>query len=122
MVSLLLIIKNNEFLLLKRGSNENKYPNFYGLPGGKVEENETPIEAVIREIKEELGLDIPNVNILKKYPNICVYYYNSSEFDETKIKLNEEHTEYSFFSYYEILQIKNIIPSTIGFINEYLKN
>lgn len=122
MVSLLIVVKNNQFLLLKRSSNEDKYPEMFGLVGGSVENGETPLEAIIRETKEEIGLDIPNVNILKKHPNICVYYYNSSEFDESKIILNEEHTEYRFFSYYEILQIKNIIPSTLGFINDYLKN
>lgn len=31
-------------------------PSFWKLPGGRSEEKETPTEAIIREIKEELGL------------------------------------------------------------------
>jgi 8-oxo-dGTP pyrophosphatase MutT (NUDIX family) len=42
-------------LLLHRGGEE------YGrweLPGGKVEEDETPVMAAIREIQEELGVNV----------------------------------------------------------------
>ena len=38
----------------------------FNLPGGKVEQNETFEEAAIREIKEETGLDIYNLNFLYK--------------------------------------------------------
>ena len=38
----------------------------FNLPGGKVEQNETFEEAAIREIKEETGLDIYNLNYLHK--------------------------------------------------------
>jgi 8-oxo-dGTP diphosphatase len=125
MVSLLLIIKNNRFLLLKRSELETNYGNMYGLPGGHVEKNETPTDALIREINEELGVFVPNFKILRKYKNgesfMCVYYFKSSDFDENKIKLNYEHSDFGFFSYYEILQMKNqIIPTTIRFINDYL--
>tara|TARA_B100000674_G_C37605471_1_gene807354 strand:- start:206 stop:580 length:375 start_codon:yes stop_codon:yes gene_type:complete len=38
----------------------------FNLPGGKVEQNETFEEAAIREVKEETGLDIYNLNYLHK--------------------------------------------------------
>jgi ADP-ribose pyrophosphatase YjhB (NUDIX family) len=39
----------------------------YALPGGGVEENETPIEAGIREMKEETGLDVSFKRIIGHY-------------------------------------------------------
>ena len=35
-----------------------KYPKAYGLPGGHLEKNEVPDEAILRELREELGLTI----------------------------------------------------------------
>lgn len=35
-----------------------------GIPGGKVEPGEQPEEAIVREIKEELGLDIAVVDLI----------------------------------------------------------
>ena len=38
---------------------ENKIlPNFWEFPGGKVKINESPDDAIVREIKEELSLNI----------------------------------------------------------------
>ncbi|PWD83553.1 NUDIX hydrolase [Ignatzschineria cameli] len=42
-------------LLIVRKKNTEKYM----LPGGKIEPQETPIEALIRELKEELDVEIP---------------------------------------------------------------
>jgi ADP-ribose pyrophosphatase YjhB (NUDIX family) len=41
--------------------------NFWNLPGGGVEQNESPWEAVVREVKEEVGLDVKVEKILGMY-------------------------------------------------------
>lgn len=126
MVSLLLIAKDRRFLLLKRSESEHNYSGFWGLPGGGVEKNETPTDAVIREVKEEIGLDIPNIRLLHKYPHydtfINVFVYNSSEFDPRTIELNDEHTEWGMFSYFDIFNMKNVIPSTVRYIGDFLND
>lgn len=48
-----------QILLLHRQDNKSQ-GNKWGIPGGKVNKNETPQQAAIREIKEETGYDISN--------------------------------------------------------------
>ena len=44
--------------------SENKIlPNFWEFPGGKIKTNESPDDAIVREIKEELSLDINNKSL-----------------------------------------------------------
>ena len=52
-----IIKKNNYYLIAKR--NKNKHLGLkWEFPGGKVEINETYLDALSREIKEELDIDI----------------------------------------------------------------
>lgn len=124
MVSILLIASNNKFLLLKRSPSDHNFANHWGLPGGGVEAGESPNDAVIREVSEEMGLSIKDTPLLKKYKyfntKIYLFTHNSSEFNPNEIVLNNEHTEWGMFSYKEILQMKDIIPSNITFIEDYL--
>ena len=55
------IIDKIAYLYFDRGkilSTRSKGKDVYYIPGGKREANETDIEALIREIKEELSVDI----------------------------------------------------------------
>ena len=50
------IINNNRIIVIKYKTETNK--NYYDIPGGKIEENESPKEASIREFQEETGMII----------------------------------------------------------------
>lgn len=52
-------IQGNKCVCIKTNDSSFK-PGFFDIPGGKIEEGETKEEAVIREYKEETGVDILN--------------------------------------------------------------
>lgn len=56
---IILINSNNEVLLLLRDDKpEIPFPNKWDIPGGRIEEGESPIETIRREMLEELGLQL----------------------------------------------------------------
>ena len=65
-----IIKKDNKILATKRGYGE--FINMWEFPGGKIEDNETKEEALIREIKEELDCTIEPtkfaLNLEYQYP------------------------------------------------------
>jgi 8-oxo-dGTP diphosphatase len=54
--SAVLVVKDHKLLLIKRIKGAR--PVYYVLPGGGIEAGETPEQAAIREMKEELGVNI----------------------------------------------------------------
>lgn len=65
-----IILENDkrEILLYLRDNKPGiPFPNHWDLIGGHVEEGETPEEALIREVKEELNIDLKEYTFYKKY-------------------------------------------------------
>ena len=56
---------NSHYILFElRSKNLKTQPNEISFPGGKIENNESPLDAVIRETCEELGTYKENLNII----------------------------------------------------------
>ncbi|WP_400218033.1 (deoxy)nucleoside triphosphate pyrophosphohydrolase [Methanobrevibacter smithii] len=70
-----IIQKENKILATKRGYGE--FINMWEFPGGKIEPGETKEEALIREIKEELNIEINvdkfAIDIEYQYPNFYLF-------------------------------------------------
>lgn len=71
--------KENKLLLMLR-QNTGYRDGFYTLPSGHVEKNETPTQAVIRELEEEVGIKEDAKNF--KY---CFTLFRKSELDEERV-------------------------------------
>jgi len=66
-----IVNKRNEILVATRANEPAK--GTFDLPGGFVDMGETAEDAVIREVKEETGLDLQEVRYLFSIPNQYVY-------------------------------------------------
>ena len=63
------VIRRNDgrILILKRREDEAVYPGFYTFPGGKIEGNDTIRETLIKEVREECGLQLkPGFVLIKE--------------------------------------------------------
>lgn len=74
-----IIIEDGKLLVFfRRKLKDGKYITYYAIPGGHVEANETIEETVIRELKEEMNLDIELIDYLgnmEVYNQIEHYYF-----------------------------------------------
>lgn len=116
------IIKNEDKILAtKRGYGE--FINMWEFPGGKIESGETKKQALVREIKEELNIEINVDNfaldIEYQYPNF--YLFMSCfmcSIKEGSIELLE-HNDGKWITKEE-LNTLNWLPADIDAVN-YLK-
>lgn len=106
-VELFIFDKNDKILLQKRSKTKDTQPGYWSTSvGGHVENNETYEETMRRELKEELGVDIPFVYHSKR----IVQYPNETEMEalftarfDGPFKINrEEMDEVKFFDKREI--------------------
>jgi len=66
-VSVIFLYDDNGKILLQHRGPEMKVPNKWAFFGGKIEEGETSLKAVVREIKEELNYDLKKPKFIAKH-------------------------------------------------------
>lgn len=70
-----LIIEGGKILGTRRGAGSARAGK-WEFPGGKVRQDEVPEKAIVREIEEELGIQVAAVHrlpgIVHKYPDISI--------------------------------------------------
>jgi len=50
--------RDDRVLLCHRHPNREWYPNVWDLPGGHIEPSEEAVDALVRELREELGIEV----------------------------------------------------------------
>lgn len=95
-VAVAVITDENQRVLVTRRSLNNTQGGLWEFPGGKLEPEETAEHALIREIKEELGLEILSYSYLSEhyhqYPNKRVHLiiFHVSQFLGTPTCLEDQ--------------------------------
>lgn len=127
--------KEGKVLILQRNQNEDIYPGVWELPSGKREFFESSHNTLVREIKEEAGLDI---EVLQP---CSVFEYKIEKPDEirdstqinfivtsntSEVKLSKEHQNYAWISKDEIDkygmsdETKKVIQQAFGLYSEVM--
>jgi 8-oxo-dGTP diphosphatase len=120
---------NREILLYLRDNKPGiPFPNHWDLIGGHLEKGETPEEALVRETKEELNIDLKEYKFYKKYECLTGDAYENIKYIYTgKINLPIEEITLlegerpQYFTREEIPDVKfaNILKSVVmEYIND----
>ncbi len=124
----LIINENNETLLLKRTDKSRNQAGFWSKPGGGVEFGEKVEDAVRREVKEELGIDIEltkflgftNQIIKDESQHWIAFNYLAKIIKGQPQNLEpEKHEEIKWFKFSDLPE--KITQTTTEPIKEYLK-
>lgn len=119
------LIKDNKILLTKGGDD-------YTLPGGHNQISETSEETIIREFKEETGLDVKPLNVISTYENfwkwndkechqLCIYYRLKLINENQKLVPNPD-TKETKFVWLKIEELKNINLYPLGISDQIINN
>jgi 8-oxo-dGTP diphosphatase len=91
--SIIFINDTGQILLFLRDNIPDlPYPNMWDVPGGHVEANESPEKCIIREMKEEMDLDIDEFDLFStiEFDDRIEYtFWAKADFDIDKIELME---------------------------------
>ena len=127
-ISVFILNDYDQILLQKRSGNKKNYPNMWALCTGHVEKNEDVQDAAIRELKEELGIDV-SIKELHSFANgkFDIINENSSTyFFCIKCNLKEEKfiiqkEELSQVKWFDIIDVVSMIKNNDEII-VYSKN
>lgn len=126
---------NGDLLLLKRSSTDSFQPKKWGLPGGKLEANEQPIQGALRETAEEAGLDLrkpemdnliavtpQQIKIYKPQKGVTIYYtyarLNCVGKNLLLILDQNEHEQYAWIDPEIALDTLEMLPGLVRIIYE----
>lgn len=121
-----IVVLDKRILLLKRVKPSTDGLGYWELPGGGLEYGETPNQALIRELKEETGLDIIIIKpaytftkIRTDYQTVGIGYLCIPKNDH--VRLSNEHTDYCFVDVEKAKELLNeeIYNDIIYTIEEY---
>ncbi|MEK6872940.1 MAG: NUDIX hydrolase [Nanoarchaeota archaeon] len=129
---------NNRLLLQRKDSGYIFWPNYWCTFGGGMKKGEYPLETIVREIKEENGLELTDIKLFELQPFVdyskfgdpierkgFVYYFGS-RFDGNlkKVRIGEG-AGFSVFDREELVRYNKlglIVPNNYEVIDRFMNS
>jgi len=113
------IIWKDGKIFIARRKPEKSMGGYWEFPGGKIEQGEDPKEALARELKEELGMEVKVLNHfgsnLHQYESFSIELIAYiCEFVNATFELTD-HVEWKFITHVELSQYK-LAPADLPFV------
>jgi len=105
------LIHKQRTLIIKRSMDEAFLPGYFELPGGKVDFGEDPKEALAREFREEVNLQVKIGRPFKVFSYLSkngdrhtveILFHVSLLHPQQEVKLSPAHDEYRWITADEI--------------------
>ena len=112
--------KRDEVLILKRPDTDDWSPNTWALPGGKIEPNESPLSAAIRETKEETDLDVRKLKIINLTLDNPIAPYYTRHYTGN-VQIDFEHTDWTWAARADI-ETYDLAPGVLKLYDWVLQN
>lgn len=128
-----LVISDDKVLLVKHKPKASHLTGAYGLPAGRLEENEKTIDGAVRELREETGLEVSRNNLLhlphvfyadipRKGGEIAHMKWDVFVAKEFLGELKEsEETSPEWIPLKDVHTLSNLLPNTENAIREGLQ-
>ncbi|OGZ02610.1 MAG: hypothetical protein A2946_01610 [Candidatus Liptonbacteria bacterium RIFCSPLOWO2_01_FULL_53_13] len=117
-VAVVAVVRNSEgkYLVLKRSEREIAYPGMYTFPGGKVEDNDTVEETLVKEVEEEAGMKLKQGKILLKDKSfirpdgqtVKVFSYLCEVEDASKVTISDDFTDYRWITVRDLKTLPHV--------------
>ncbi len=108
---------SGRILLIKRSETSNWSKGLWECPGGKPDPGEHASEALVREAKEETGLDIEPFAFAGtgdfEHPrtHVVVNYFHAKQSGDDPVKLSFEHSEFKWLPLADALRLELTPPT-----------
>jgi 8-oxo-dGTP diphosphatase len=123
------ILRNHkQQILISKRQNHQFMPDFWELPGGKIKQRELPKKAIIRELKEELGIVATHLSIHKNITHqysdrlIKLSIFNIHQYQQTPQGIEGQKiiwSDVNNLSSFKLLPTMKIFINSITLPNKY---
>lgn len=128
-VKLALIVEDKLVVIQREDVPGLAFAGLWDFPGGAREGNETPVDCVIRETREELGLNLKPSLIewqskhpAMQNPSLLAYFmvYRITDEEVRNIKFGNEGQSWKLFSITDFMKASDVVEPLKGRLQNYL--